>query len=84
VISAAQAFVTALNRDWRPDGLIERAGRCGPIVAGAAFAIDHRNLADIAAGEPSAAAHGPAAREVVGLVSAGPATDADRWPSTDG
>jgi ribosomal protein S18 acetylase RimI-like enzyme len=36
-----------------------------------------------AAGEPSAAAHRPAAREVVGLVSAGPATDADRWPGTD-
>jgi ribosomal protein S18 acetylase RimI-like enzyme len=25
----------------------------------------------------------PAAREVVGFVSAGPATDADRWPGTD-
>ncbi len=35
----ASVFVTALNRDWRPDGLIERAGRGGPILAGAAFAI---------------------------------------------
>lgn len=32
-------FVVRLNRDWRPDGLIERAGRGGPVVAGAAFAI---------------------------------------------
>ena len=35
----ASVFVTKLNRDWRPPGLIERAGRGGPIVAGAAFAI---------------------------------------------
>ncbi len=28
-----------LNRDWRPDSLISRAGSGGPIVAGAAFAI---------------------------------------------
>lgn len=32
-------FVTRLNREWRPEGLIERAGRGGPVVAGAAFAI---------------------------------------------
>ena len=32
-------FVTRLNRDWRPTGLIERAGSGGPLVAGAAFAI---------------------------------------------
>ena len=32
-------FVARLNRDWHPAGLIERAGRGGPIVAGAAFAI---------------------------------------------
>jgi cytochrome c-type biogenesis protein len=32
-------FVARLNRDWRPGGLIERAGRGGPVVAGAAFAI---------------------------------------------
>jgi len=29
-------------------------------------------------------AEGSAVREVVGFVSAGPATDADRWPGTDG
>ncbi len=35
----ASVFVTRLNREWRPHGLIERAGRGGPVVAGAAFAI---------------------------------------------
>ncbi len=32
-------FLPQLNRDWRPEGLLERAGRGGPVVAGAAFAI---------------------------------------------
>ncbi len=32
-------FVTRLNRDWRPDALISRAGAGGPIVAGLAFAV---------------------------------------------
>lgn len=32
-------FVTRLNRDWHPSTLVERAGRGGPAVAGAAFAI---------------------------------------------
>jgi cytochrome c-type biogenesis protein len=32
-------FVPKLNRDWRPDALITRAGSGGPIVAGAAFAV---------------------------------------------
>ncbi|TML97784.1 MAG: cytochrome c biogenesis protein CcdA [Actinobacteria bacterium] len=32
-------FVTSLNREWRPDTLARRAGRGGPIIAGAAFAI---------------------------------------------
>ena len=35
----ASIFVTALNREWRPRGLIERAGRGGPVVAGAAFSL---------------------------------------------
>jgi cytochrome c-type biogenesis protein len=35
----AAAFITRLNRDWRPPGLLERAGRGSPVVAGAAFAI---------------------------------------------
>jgi cytochrome c-type biogenesis protein len=32
-------FVTRLNREWRVEGLMRRAGRGGPLVAGAAFAI---------------------------------------------
>ncbi|MGH2952131.1 MAG: cytochrome c biogenesis CcdA family protein [Solirubrobacterales bacterium] len=32
-------FVTRLNREWRPPGLIERAGSGGPLVAGVAFAL---------------------------------------------
>ena len=32
-------FVPRLNREWRPDALISRAGAGGPIVAGLAFAI---------------------------------------------
>lgn len=32
-------FVTRLNREWRPEALVERAGKGGPVVAGAAFAI---------------------------------------------
>jgi cytochrome c-type biogenesis protein len=39
VFFIASVFVTRLNRDWRPAGLIERAGSGGPVVAGAAFAI---------------------------------------------
>jgi len=32
-------FITRLNKEWHLDGLLERAGTGGPIVAGAAFAI---------------------------------------------
>jgi cytochrome c-type biogenesis protein len=32
-------FVPRLNKEWRPDALISRAGSGGPIVAGAAFAV---------------------------------------------
>jgi cytochrome c-type biogenesis protein len=32
-------FVARLNREWHVDALLERAGRGGPLVAGAAFAI---------------------------------------------
>ena len=39
VLFIGSVFVTRLNRDFRPDVLIERAGRGGPVVAGAAFAI---------------------------------------------
>ena len=39
VLFIASVFVTRLNREWRPDTLAQRAGRGGPIVAGAAFAV---------------------------------------------
>jgi cytochrome c-type biogenesis protein len=32
-------FVPKLNKEWRPDALIARAGSGGPLVAGAAFAV---------------------------------------------
>jgi cytochrome c-type biogenesis protein len=31
--------ITALNREWHVEGLMARAGRGGPLVAGAAFAV---------------------------------------------
>jgi cytochrome c-type biogenesis protein len=39
VLFVASLFVVRLNREWHVDALLERAGRGGPIVAGAAFAI---------------------------------------------
>jgi len=39
VMFVASIFVARLNREVRPAGLIERAGRGGPVVAGAAFAL---------------------------------------------
>jgi len=39
VLFVASLFVTRLNGEWHVDALLERAGRGGPIVAGAAFAI---------------------------------------------
>jgi cytochrome c-type biogenesis protein len=32
-------FVPKVNREWRPDALIRRAGAGGPVVAGLAFAV---------------------------------------------
>jgi len=39
VLFVASLFVTRLNREWHVDALLERAGKGGPLVAGAAFAI---------------------------------------------
>ena len=39
VLFVASLFITRLNREWHVDSLLERAGKGGPIVAGAAFAI---------------------------------------------
>jgi cytochrome c-type biogenesis protein len=39
VLFVASLFVVRLNREWHVEALMARAGRGGPIVAGAAFAI---------------------------------------------
>ncbi len=39
IVFVTARFVPAMNREWRVDGLMQRAGRGGPILAGAAFAI---------------------------------------------
>jgi cytochrome c-type biogenesis protein len=39
VLFVVTPFVPRLNREWRPDALIQRAGSGGPLVAGAAFAF---------------------------------------------
>src|SRR5688500_9007213 len=39
VLFVAAPFIPMLNREWRVDGLMERAGRGGPVVAGLAFGI---------------------------------------------
>lgn len=39
VLFVGSVFVVRLNREWRPNGLIDRAASGGPVVAGAAFAI---------------------------------------------
>jgi cytochrome c-type biogenesis protein len=39
VLFVSSLFVTRLNREWHVEALLSRAGRGGPIVAGAAFAI---------------------------------------------
>ena len=39
VLFVSSLFITRLNREWHVEALLERAGKGGPIVAGAAFAI---------------------------------------------
>jgi cytochrome c-type biogenesis protein len=39
VLFVASLFIVRLNREWHVDALLARAGKGGPIVAGAAFAI---------------------------------------------
>ena len=39
VLFISSVFVVRLNREFRPHALIERAGKGGPVVAGAAFAL---------------------------------------------
>jgi cytochrome c-type biogenesis protein len=39
LLFVSSLFVPRLNREWHVDALLERAGKGGPVVAGAAFAI---------------------------------------------
>jgi cytochrome c-type biogenesis protein len=39
VLFVSSLFITRLNKEWHFDALMERAGKGGPVVAGAAFAI---------------------------------------------
>jgi cytochrome c-type biogenesis protein len=39
VLFVASLFITRLNREWHVDALLQRAGKGGPVIAGAAFAI---------------------------------------------
>ena len=39
VLFIASAFAPRFGRDWHPAGLLERAGKGGPVLTGAAFAI---------------------------------------------
>jgi cytochrome c-type biogenesis protein len=39
ILFVASPFIPRLNREWHVEALLERAGKGGPIVAGAAFAI---------------------------------------------
>src|SRR5271167_1132872 len=65
VIFLATPFVGLLNREWHPDALLRLAGRGGPVVAGAAFAIAWTPCTSITLGAiltqaavSSSAAHG--------------------------
>jgi cytochrome c-type biogenesis protein len=65
VIFMATPFVRVLNREWHPDGLLRLAGRGGPLLAGAAFAIAWTPCTSITLGAiltqaavSSSAAHG--------------------------
>jgi cytochrome c-type biogenesis protein len=65
VVFLATPFVRLLNREWHPDGLLRLAGRGGPLVAGAAFAIAWTPCTSITLGAiltqaavSSSAAHG--------------------------
>ena len=39
VLFLVTPFVPKLNKEWRPDALMARAGSGGPLIAGAAFAF---------------------------------------------
>jgi len=65
VVFLATPFVRVLNREWHPESLLRLAGRGGPLLAGAAFAIAWTPCTSITLGAiltqaavSSSAAHG--------------------------
>lgn len=62
LLFVASVFIPRLNRDWHPQGLLERAGHGGPVVVGLAFAI---------AWTPCV---GPTLGAILGLAAAGQST----------
>ena len=65
LIFLATPFISVLNREWHPDALLRLAGKGGPLVAGAAFAIAWTPCTSITLGAiltqaavSSSAAHG--------------------------
>jgi cytochrome c-type biogenesis protein len=65
VVFLATPFVRFLNREWHPETLLRLAGRGGPVIAGAAFAIAWTPCTSITLGAiltqaavSSSAAHG--------------------------
>ena len=65
LIFLATPFIGMLNREWHPEALLRLAGRGGPVVAGAAFAIAWTPCTSITLGAiltqaaiSSSAAHG--------------------------
>ncbi|HYM54532.1 MAG TPA: cytochrome c biogenesis protein CcdA [Solirubrobacteraceae bacterium] len=65
VVFLATPFIGMLNREWHPDALLRLAGRGGPLMAGAAFAIAWTPCTSITLGAiltqaavSSSAAHG--------------------------
>jgi cytochrome c-type biogenesis protein len=71
VVFVASMFAARLNREWHLDALLDRAGKGGPVVAGAAFAIAWTPCVGpiLSAGAPSdSAGHGAV---LLGFYSAG-------------
>jgi cytochrome c-type biogenesis protein len=65
LVFLATPFVSSLNRSWHPESLLRIAGRGGPLIAGAAFAIAWTPCTSITLGAiltqaaiSSSAAHG--------------------------
>jgi cytochrome c-type biogenesis protein len=65
IVFLATPFINVLNKEWHPDALLRLAGRGGPLLAGAAFAIAWTPCTSITLGAiltqaaiSSSAAHG--------------------------